>query len=317
MSAGEPVSTQTRAAIAAWLDYLASIGVREIRCPATLVATSAPPRPAPPQKPRTAKSPGAAPPLAPPPRAAKPASTPAPMKARPLAPPPQAAKPALAPAPVKARPLAPPPAPPVRAPRRPGDEASAPPSVAIERLAAIRTELGECTRCKLHGGRKQIVFGVGNPAARIMFIGEAPGAEEDARGEPFVGRAGKKLDQMIQSIGFRREDVYIANIVKCRPPNNRDPEADEVATCFPFLARQIAAIAPEVIVTLGAPATRALLDTRVGIMRLRGCWHRYRDIPVMPTYHPAYLLRAYTNENRRNMYDDLLAARAKLDEAAK
>jgi DNA polymerase len=148
-----------------------------------------------------------------------------------------------------------------------------------------------------------------------MFVGEGPGAEEDAQGEPFVGRAGKKLDEMIVAIGLRRDAVYIANIVKCRPPKNRDPERDEVETCIPFLEAQIDAIRPAVIVTLGAPATKTLLDTRVGITRLRGNWHSYRGIPVMPTFHPAYLLRAYTPENRRKVWEDLKAARSRLDEA--
>jgi DNA polymerase len=146
-----------------------------------------------------------------------------------------------------------------------------------------------------------------------MFIGEGPGAEEDAQGEPFVGRAGKKLDEMIVAIGLSREQVYIANIVKCRPPQNRDPERDEVETCSPFLIDQIEAIRPRVIVTLGAPATRTLLNTRVGITRLRGSWQSFRGIPVMPTFHPAYLLRAYTPENRRKVWEDLKAARARMD----
>ncbi len=165
-------------------------------------------------------------------------------------------------------------------------------------LVRIRDEIGECTRCKLHEGRTNIVFGVGNPGARLMFIGEGPGADEDAQGEPFVGRAGKKLDEMIKAIGLAREEVYIANIVKCRPPDNRDPQPDEVGTCSPFLYRQIEAIRPRVIVTLGSPATKTLLNTRVGITKLRGSWHSYAGIPVLPTFHPAYLLRVYTPENR-------------------
>jgi DNA polymerase len=150
----------------------------------------------------------------------------------------------------------------------------------------------------------------------MMFVGEGPGADEDAQGEPFVGRAGKKLDQMIASIGLRREDVYIANIVKCRPPRNREPERDEVATCAPFLYAQIEAIRPRVIVTLGAPAARTLLNTKIGITRLRGNWHAFRGIPVMPTFHPAYLLRAYTHENRSRVYEDLKAARARMDQGS-
>ena len=188
-----------------------------------------------------------------------------------------------------------------------------PPADPAARLAEIRSEIGDCTRCKLHHGRTNVVFGVGNPHARLMFIGEGPGAEEDARGEPFVGRAGKKLDEMIAAIGLRREDVYIANVVKCRPPGNRDPEPDEVATCSPFLVRQIEAIRPHVIVTLGSPAVRTLLRTREGITQLRGTWHSFRGIPVMPTYHPAYLLRAYTLDNRRKVFEDLKAARERMD----
>jgi len=182
------------------------------------------------------------------------------------------------------------------------------------RLAELREEIGDCTRCKLHGGRTKLVFGVGNPEARLIFVGEGPGADEDAQGEPFVGRAGKKLDQMIAAIGLQREEVYIANVVKCRPPKNRDPERDEIETCSPFLTSQIEAIRPKVIVTLGAPATRLLLNTRIGITRLRGNWQSFRGTPVMPTFHPAYLLRAYTVENRRNVFDDLKAARARIDE---
>lgn len=181
-------------------------------------------------------------------------------------------------------------------------------------LAAIRDDLGACTRCKLSAGRTHIVFGVGNPGARLMFVGEGPGADEDAKGEPFVGRAGKKLDEMIRAIGLERKDVYIANVVKCRPPDNRTPEPDEVATCSPFLFRQIEAIAPRVIVALGSPAAKTLLGTRTGITQLRGHWARFRGIPVMPTFHPAYLLRAYTVENRRLVFEDLKAARRRMDE---
>jgi len=180
-------------------------------------------------------------------------------------------------------------------------------------LDEIRADLGECTRCQLHERRKNIVFGVGNPRAGMMFVGEGPGADEDARGEPFVGRAGKKLDEMIAAIGLKREEVYIANIVKCRPPDNRDPKPDEVGTCSPFLFRQIAAIRPRVIVALGSPAAKTLLNTKVGITRLRGNWHEHAGVPLMPTFHPAYLLRAYTPENRRKVWEDLKAARARMD----
>ncbi len=185
----------------------------------------------------------------------------------------------------------------------------------VTRLEEIRTRLGDCTRCRLHEKRTNIVFGVGNARARLLFVGEGPGADEDIQGEPFVGRAGKKLDEMIVAIGLERKDVYIANVVKCRPPDNRAPEADEVATCSPFLFEQIAAIRPKVIVALGSPAAKLLLHTKVGITRLRGIWHSYGGIPVMPTFHPAYLLRAYTPENRRKVWEDLKAARARLDES--
>jgi len=183
-----------------------------------------------------------------------------------------------------------------------------------QRLQEVCDDLGQCTRCKLHAGRTNVVFGVGNPKARLMFIGEGPGQQEDLQGEPFVGRAGHKLDQMIEAIGLSRAEVYIANIVKCRPPNNRDPERDEIETCSPFLVRQIEAIRPRVIVTLGGPATKTLLSTRVGITRLRGEWHSYRKIPVMPTFHPAYVLRNYTQRIRKQVWDDLKAARARADE---
>lgn len=181
-------------------------------------------------------------------------------------------------------------------------------------LQEVHQVLGDCTRCKLHAGRRNIVFGVGDPAARMMFIGEGPGAEEDATGEPFVGRAGKKLNEIISSVGLSRDEVYIANIVKCRPPANRDPQPDEIAICSPFLFAQIDTISPRVIVTLGAPASKTLLGVRTGIKRLRGSWHTFRGIPLMPTFHPAYLLRSYTKENRQMVWDDIRAARARMDE---
>jgi DNA polymerase len=186
-------------------------------------------------------------------------------------------------------------------------------SGAAARLAAIRAELGDCRRCKLCAGRTQIVFGVGDPEASLLFVGEGPGADEDRQGEPFVGRAGQKLNEMIRAIGLERSEVYIANVVKCRPPENRTPEPDEVETCSPFLFRQIEAIAPRVIVALGSPAAKTLLGTREGITKIRGTWGEFRGIPVMPTFHPAYLLRAYTVENRRLVFEDLKAARARLD----
>ena len=202
------------------------------------------------------------------------------------------------------------PAPPEPAP----SEASPHDSGAL--LAALRDEIGDCRRCKLCQERTNIVFGVGDPRAKLMFVGEGPGADEDAQGEPFVGRAGQKLNEMIRAIGLERKDVYIANVVKCRPPGNRDPELDEVATCSPFLFRQIEAIQPKVIVALGSPASKTLLDTKVGITTLRGRWGLFRGIPVMPTFHPAYLLRKYTAANRLAVFDDLKAARARIDEVS-
>ena len=159
-------------------------------------------------------------------------------------------------------------------------------------LRLIREDIGDCTRCRLHKqGRKQIVFGVGNPMAELMFIGEAPGADEDQRGEPFVGRAGQLLTNMIKAMGLRREDVYIANIIKCRPPNNRTPERDECETCSPFLFRQIEVIKPKVIVALGAVAAKTLLAVNSSMADLRGRWYDFRNTKLAVTYHPAFLLR--------------------------
>jgi DNA polymerase len=192
-----------------------------------------------------------------------------------------------------------------------GQLALAPSPSAGERptLAQVREQLGECTRCRLAQGRTQIVFGDGNPQAALMFIGEGPGETEDLRGLPFVGRAGELLTQMIEKgLGIARSEVYICNIVKCRPPNNRTPMSDEVATCRVFLDGQIDAVRPRVIVALGKPAASLLLGRDVAITRARGTWHSYRDIPVMPTFHPAFILRQYTAENRRLVWNDLKAA---------
>ena len=162
----------------------------------------------------------------------------------------------------------------------------------IASLKMIREDIGDCTRCKLHQqGRKQIVFGVGNPNAELMFVGEAPGADEDQQGEPFVGRAGQLLNNMIKAMGIAREQVYIANVVKCRPPSNRTPERDECDTCSPFLMRQIAVVKPKVIVALGAIAAKNLLAVESSLASLRGKWHEYRGCKLAVTYHPAYLLR--------------------------
>ena len=162
----------------------------------------------------------------------------------------------------------------------------------VQALRLIREDLGNCTRCVLHKqGRKQIVFGVGNPKADLMFIGEAPGADEDVQGEPFVGRAGQLLNNMIKAMGLRREDVYIANIIKCRPPGNRTPERDECETCSPFLMRQIAAIKPKAIVALGAIAAKTLLAINAPMSEFRGRWFDFRGTKLAVTYHPAFLLR--------------------------
>jgi DNA polymerase len=179
-------------------------------------------------------------------------------------------------------------------------------------LEDVRLELGECTRCPLSEGRNRIVFGDGNPNAALMFIGEGPGREEDQRGLPFVGRAGELLTQMIErGLEIPRSEVYICNIVKCRPPNNRDPQPNEVATCKPFLDGQIDAVKPRTIVALGRPATSLLLGRDVAISKVRGSWHEYRGIPLMPTFHPAFLLRQYTDQNRRVVWEDLKAALAR------
>jgi DNA polymerase len=176
-------------------------------------------------------------------------------------------------------------------------------------LPAVRADLGDCTRCKLHAlGRRQIVFGVGNPDAELMFVGEAPGRDEDIQGIPFVGRAGQLLTKMIEAMGYTRETVYIANVIKCRPPDNRNPEPDEVAACEPFLFRQVESIKPKVIVALGTFAAQALLRTQDSISRLRGRVYVYGGAKLIPTFHPAYLLRS--PDKKRDAWEDLKRARA-------
>ncbi len=178
-------------------------------------------------------------------------------------------------------------------------------------LARLEEEARACTRCPLHRSRRQVVFGAGNPRARLMFVGEAPGRDEDIQGIPFVGRAGRLLTRIIEAMGLTRRDVYIGNILKCRPPENRTPYPDEMATCVPFLQAQIDIIQPEVLVALGAVAVRGLLDVRGGITRLRGNWMTYRGIPLMPTFHPAYLLR---NESaKREVWEDMKEVLRRLD----
>ena len=180
------------------------------------------------------------------------------------------------------------------------------------RLAVLRAELGECTRCKLHSTRTNLVYGVGNPDADLMFVGEAPGRDEDRQGIPFVGRAGQLLTKIIQAIDLTRDDVYIANVIKCRPPSNRNPEPDEVRTCEPFLFGQVDAIRPKVIVALGAFAVRTLLASDEAISKLRGRVFDYRGSKLIPTFHPAYLLR--NPEKKREVWEDMKRVRLMLRE---
>lgn len=174
-----------------------------------------------------------------------------------------------------------------------------------ESLDEVRADLGDCTRCPLCRGRNQIVFGVGNPRARLVLVGEAPGREEDERGEPFVGEAGRLLDRILLAMGMSRAEVYICNVLKCRPPQNRDPQPEEIAACEPFLRRQLAAIRPALIVSLGKFSAQTLLRETAPISRLRGKWREYQGIPLMPTYHPAYLLR--NPADKRDVWDDMKA----------
>ncbi|HET8541034.1 MAG TPA: uracil-DNA glycosylase [Anaeromyxobacter sp.] len=180
-------------------------------------------------------------------------------------------------------------------------------------LLAVREELGECARCKLAPARTNLVFGVGDPRAELMFVGEGPGADEDLQGEPFVGRAGQLLTRMIEAMGYRREDVYIANVVKCRPPGNRNPEPDEMDACEPFLRAQIRAVAPRAIVALGKIAAQTLLRDTTPISRLRGRWATYEGTRLMPTFHPAYLLRS--PEEKKKAWEDLQLVMRELGKA--
>lgn len=184
-----------------------------------------------------------------------------------------------------------------------------------ETFEQIHAEIGDCTRCPLHLERTHVVHTEGNRKARLMFVGEAPGADEDAQARPFVGRAGQLLTKIIEAIGLKREDVLIGNVNRCRPPQNRAPMPDEAATCKPFLEREIAVAQPEVIVVLGNTALKNLLDTREGITRARGRFHEYKGIKVMPTFHPAYLLR--DPSKKRETWEDLKKVRDYLDSTAK
>jgi DNA polymerase len=198
------------------------------------------------------------------------------------------------------------------APVRSADLQVGPTPDTVAQLAAIREDIGDCVRCKLcRLGRKQIVFGVGNPNADLMFVGEAPGRDEDIQGIPFVGRAGQKLTQIIEAIGLTRGDVYIANVIKCRPPENRNPEPDEVEQCEPFLFRQVDTIKPKVIVALGTFAAKSLLKSTDSISRLRGRVYEYRGAKLVPTFHPAFLLR--NPACRREVWEDMKKVRALLN----
>lgn len=185
----------------------------------------------------------------------------------------------------------------------------------IKSLEEIRACIGDCKRCRLSEARTNIVFGEGNINADLMFVGEGPGQDEDQTGRPFVGRAGQLLTKIIEAMKLKREDVYIANIVKCRPPGNRTPVDDEIMTCSPFLMSQISMIKPKVIVALGSPATCTLLNEKIKITAIRGTFYDWKDgIKLMPTFHPAYLLRNYSSENRRFVWDDMQKVMAFLDQ---
>jgi DNA polymerase len=192
-----------------------------------------------------------------------------------------------------------------------GGGADEPTGGAAETLEMLRAEIGDCTRCKLHRlGRTQIVFGTGNPHADLMFVGEGPGHDEDLQGIPFVGRAGQLLTKIIEAIELTRDQVYIANVVKCRPPENRNPEPDEIATCEPFLFRQVQIIKPKVIVALGTFAAHTLLGTTEPISKLRGRFYKYGDAALIATFHPAFLLRS--PDRKRDVWDDMKRVRAVL-----
>ncbi len=220
---------------------------------------------------------------------------------------------APAPVPVAAAVAEPPPPVPIESPMpTPAQLPSLEP--AGDSMMKIIADIGDCKRCRLHQGRNKIVFGSGNERSPLVFVGEGPGADEDVQGLPFVGRAGQLLTQMIdntaskEGIRIKREDVYICNVVKCRPPENRTPEPDEMEICGQFLFRQLMAIKPKAIVALGGTAAKALLGTKEGVTRMRGKWHNWRDIQVMVTYHPSYLLRPYNQNAKREAWEDLKKA---------
>jgi len=211
--------------------------------------------------------------------------------------------------PAAAATLEPSPAQPVSAQLEPQQDVQQPDSAPAEKqetLEQIRKNLGDCQRCKLGATRNKLVFGAGNPRARLVFVGEGPGADEDQKGEPFVGDAGRMLNRIINAMGLQREEVYICNVVKCRPPQNRNPEKDEIAACSPFLLRQLHSIKPEVIVALGTFAAQTVLGSKEPISKLRGKFHDFHGVPLMPTYHPSYLLRSGGNSDSFwTVWDDM------------
>jgi len=263
------------------LTWLQEAGVREVPRPDPRAFAARP------QARIAAQAPAAAPPE--PPRAAPPEPASPPRAARSD----QAGPPAAA-----------------SAPAMTAGPASAQKGCGSPALAAIRDDLGDCRRCKLAAGRTTLVYGVGSPTAELMFVGEGPGADEDVQGEPFVGRAGQLLTKMIEAMGYRRDQVYIANVVKCRPPGNRNPEPDEIEACEPFLRRQIEAVGPRVIVALGKFAAQTLLRSAIPITKLRGTWSTYGGVRLMPTFHPAYLLRS--PEEKKKAWADLQLVMAEL-----
>jgi DNA polymerase len=265
----------TRKELTAWLEFYQELGIEGFYR-RKLAEVELPPR-------VEAAQPTAAVPTKPAPAPARVATPPAPPK--PLAP----TRPPATAAPPRA--VIPPPAPAFNL-----FEAPPPPPSGPETLEQIRQNLGDCRRCKLAPTRKTIVFGDGNPHAELVFIGEGPGADEDEQGIPFVGRAGKLLNKMMQMVGLKREDVYICNVVKCRPPMNRTPEKDEVDACSPFLYRQIAAINPRLICCLGAPAVRTVLGIKEGITKIHGQFYDFGSIKALATVHPAYVLRNMREE---------------------
>lgn len=293
MSPPDDTSLRELASLArAVLAFQGELGLTGLDVPATLLRGGA------------AAQPGAQPPRAASPRGATPAPT-----SPPVSPAPDQARREASAAVAGFAGAAP-------SPRRP--TAARPPPAADRNLSpelrAVRDELGDCTRCRLHRGRTHLVFGVGHPQARLMFVGEGPGRDEDLQGEPFVGAAGQLLDRMIKAMGLSRAEVYIGNIVKCRPPQNRDPEPDEVAACEGFLKAQIRAVKPEVLVALGRIAAQTLLRDPTPVSRLRGKWREYEGVPLMPTFHPAYLLR--NASDKRLVWADLQAVMARLGLAA-